>query len=88
MNVWDTVTSNSTLAVQAGNTFYDHLNNPNEQGGEGTVFTGDVLGASNILDITPNDNIVLQASTLSTQLDIVQSNHVLEITGESSGIEI
>ncbi len=25
--LWETITSNSSLAVQSGNTFWDHLNN-------------------------------------------------------------
>ena len=36
MNLWEIITSNSTLQVQAGNNFWDHLNN--QQGGDGDVF--------------------------------------------------
>jgi len=33
--LWETVTGNSTLPVQAGNTFFDHLNN--QQSGSITI---------------------------------------------------
>ena len=33
MNVWELVTSSSTLAIQAGNTFWDHLNSLGAGGG-------------------------------------------------------
>jgi len=33
--LWDIITSNSTLPVQAGNTFWDHMNNQNTGSGSG-----------------------------------------------------
>jgi len=34
-SLWEVVTSNSTLPVQSGTTFWDHLNNQSGDGGGG-----------------------------------------------------
>ena len=87
-NLWDIVTSNSTLPVSPTNNLWDHLNNQDGSGGGTVIFNGEVIGATNILDILPKSNLLAAASSPSTQLQLVQSKYVLEITGESSGIEI
>ena len=35
--LWDVVTSNSTLSVDPGNNFWDHMNNQNSGTGSGIV---------------------------------------------------
>jgi RNAse (barnase) inhibitor barstar len=45
MTLWQIITGNSTLPIQAGNTFWDHLNNQNTGTGSGYTSTIDILTA-------------------------------------------
>lgn len=62
--LWDVVTGNSTLPVQAGNTFWDHINNQKT----GDVFVGVPLTASIDVDLTATVDNVLSANVVSTVL--------------------
>ena len=57
--LWSIVTGNSTLPVQAGNTFWDHLNNQNGDGGGGGGFgIPTLVPVINTLRIIPTINTI------------------------------
>lgn len=64
--LWDVVTNNSSLPVNSGNTFWDHLNNQ-AGGGGGNIYVGGVLTMSTSPALSmeadsPNLTMDLQAS--------------------------
>lgn len=77
--LWDIVTGNSTLPVQAGNNFWDHLNN--QAGGgqlvisEGTYIT-ELITVESVSEIINDDEIT--EVTLNESVDIVTQNQTTE----------
>lgn len=55
--LWETITTNSTLPVQSGNNFYDHLTN--QSGGGTSIKVGQVrLKVANAVKCNINENTV------------------------------
>jgi len=67
--LWDVVTSNSTLPVQPGTTFWDHINN--QQSGGGDIIVGGVLIADHVDEILSADvDEVLSMNLLTETLTV------------------
>jgi len=56
--LWETITGNSSLPVQPGNNFWDHLNN--QQGGGDIINIVEVAGIEVDVDMTPIEVFVEQ----------------------------
>ena len=76
--LWDIVTDNSSLPVQAGNTFWDHINN--QQGGVGG---GDVFVGTPLIATIDEKLAAVAGGTLSAELatetliaEVVQNNEI------------
>jgi hypothetical protein len=82
MTLWQIITGNSTLPIQAGNTFWDHLNNPKEGEGSGGVtltnistletMTADIpafLLEANIINV-----LSAEVQDISTQIQVDSSS--------------
>lgn len=72
--LWDIVSGNSSLPVQAGNTFWDHINN--QTGGGGTVIVSGVRTTNRLtLSRTANKNMNIRvANRLQSERKINRSN--------------
>lgn len=80
--LWETVTGNSTLPVQAGNTFWDHINNQAGGGGQtiGVFVTADVNYSSEIDTAYPGIEADV-SGTVSTDYQIQNVELDLNTTG-------
>lgn len=79
-SLWEVVTGNSTLPVQAGTTFWDHLQNQAVGGdqlviSEGTYIT-ELITVESISEIINDDEVT--ELTLSESVDIVTKNQTTE----------
>lgn len=95
MDLWTIITDNSTLDVQAGNNFWDHLNNQDGTGsGEPYVISAISELQIEVIDTTPLE-IVIHEDTLNVNelesgvsvndtidsLSISTTNDTLDIDG-------
>lgn len=65
--LWDIVTGNSTLPVQAGNNFWDHINN--QSGGQETVKV-----INTVRDVYVYSELkVMSATEMNVQLDTAEN---------------
>ena len=87
--LWQIITGNSTLPIQAGNTFWDHINN--QDGNGGNIIIGNV-------DLAPKLNLVFEQKvelgtevvTVNMSTNIIESNLLVEriITGEIEQVKV
>jgi hypothetical protein len=87
MTIWDVITSNSSLLVGAGNTFFDHLNN--QVGGGGVVHAGPVLSAdavNDLLEANIDQSVTtdLLSNTLSADVSGSNSADVIQTSLEAN----
>lgn len=70
--LWETVTGNSTLPVQAGNTFWDHLQNQAGGGGGPTqLLVVEAFVETNRIDIDATiEPLDVEVEVESLQLDV------------------
>lgn len=66
--LWAIITGNSTLPVQAGNNFWDHLNNQ-AGGGAGTIIVGGGLSAEIDMSLISELGFTQNMNLLSPELD-------------------
>ena len=64
--LWDIVINNSTLEVQEGTNFWDHINNPKT--GSGTVIIGGIRTANLSQKFTANAQQALSANNQQARL--------------------
>jgi len=91
MNVWEIVTGNSTLPIQAGNTFWDHLNNQNTGTGTGSILRSgcDITGTidQNVIEFGRDP----KTTTYETGQDYVKkqsSGKTLSASSENRAINV
>lgn len=66
--LWSIVTGNSALAVEAGTTFWDHLNNPKT--GTGTVIIGGIKTANIQQSLSANIGNALSVNIKQEKLTV------------------
>lgn len=54
--LWDIVTGNSTLAIDPGNTFWDHLNNQAGGSGLGVIYGETIVTLDNEINVIFEEN--------------------------------
>lgn len=81
MNLWQIITSNSTLPVQAGNTLWNHLNNQ-AGGAGGNIFVGPSLIADIDMTLEAEIGDVLSSNLL---MDELTANIVDDLSAETDG---
>ena len=86
--VWETVTGNSSLPVQAGNTFYDHLNNQ-VAGGVTRIVEGDPITLEQL-----NRAVSMDSETRSIEITDLQDSinmdleENVEVFGNNPGLTL
>lgn len=76
--LWDLVTGNSTLAVEAGNTFYDHLNNQK---------AGSIAGGRADMSIQSESNTISFIAT-NERITTQQDQKGITMTEDKKGITL
>ncbi len=82
--LWEIVTGNSTLPVQAGNTFWDHLNN--QEGGGGSVTVVEVAGIEVELDMESIE-VMVEVDEIAVEVESAEEVTV-EVTNEPIEITV
>ena len=75
--LWDIITANSTLAVQPGNTFWDHLNA--QAGGTGVIF----INGFNVIVESPQVSVEVENNQI-----IVEVESSLGVIVEDSSVKV
>jgi len=85
MTLWSTITGNSTLPVQAGNTFWDHLNN--QKTGTGNGISGDFvcLTTNNLSSILTETETGHSLNTKTHNTMVIDRPDNISIAVETTG---
>jgi len=79
VNVWETVTGNSALPIQAGNTFFDHLSNQKTG--------GSLAGGRADLSIQSESDII-QFTADNDKITTEQDHGTITLTQDKKGITL
>lgn len=91
MTFWELITNNSALPIQAGNTFWDHINNQKQSGGENILVNYnstidmqldqfEIVSTLDATEITQEVSLIeLDISSTKFDVDIETANLTIEI---------